>query len=93
MSIPQRPLREMVAAFERELILAALHASGGNQKRAALALGVLPTTLLEKLKRLGLYRPRSGRSARSGERAFVREPGFAPSQEAFMTSREEVTTK
>jgi len=35
-------------------VQAALAASRGNQRRAAAALGVLPTTLHEKLKRLGL---------------------------------------
>lgn len=49
-----RTLKEMVADFERSLILEALQASVGNQRRAAASLGVLPTTLNEKLKRLGL---------------------------------------
>jgi DNA-binding NtrC family response regulator len=37
-------------------------AAGGNQRQAARALGVLPTTLNEKLKRLGL-RPRDEEAA------------------------------
>ena len=49
-----RTLPEMVREFESSLITAALHVSGGNQRRAAAALGVLPTTLCEKMKRLGL---------------------------------------
>lgn len=52
-------LRDLLADFEKSLILAALTAAGGNQKRAAQALGVLPTTFQEKLKRLGLPRPRT----------------------------------
>jgi transcriptional regulator with GAF, ATPase, and Fis domain len=36
------------------LIEEALAAAGGNQRRAAAALKTLPTTLHEKMKRLGL---------------------------------------
>ncbi len=50
-----RPLKDLVADYERQLITEALTATGGNQRRAAAALGVLPTTLHEKLKRLGLH--------------------------------------
>ena len=45
-----------MAAFERQLIESALLAEGGNQRRAAASLGLLPTTLHEKMKRLGLLR-------------------------------------
>ena len=55
---PQRPLKDLLADYERQLIAEALAATGGNQRRAAAALGVLPTTLHEKLKRLGLSMPR-----------------------------------
>jgi DNA-binding NtrC family response regulator len=51
-----RSLKDMVREFERELIEAALSASAGNQRRAAASLGLLPTTLHEKMKRLGLLR-------------------------------------
>jgi DNA-binding NtrC family response regulator len=44
----------MVAAYERRIIEEALRAAKGNQRRAARALGVLPTTLHEKMRRLGL---------------------------------------
>jgi DNA-binding NtrC family response regulator len=40
--------------YERRLIVEALVACKGHQRRAALALGVLPTTLSMKMKRLGL---------------------------------------
>ena len=50
-------LKALLEAYERQLIESALLATGGNQRRAALALGLLPTTLHEKIKRLGL-RPR-----------------------------------
>jgi len=49
-------LKTRVEAYERRLIEAALAASSGNQRRAAAALGLLPTTLHEKMKRLGLLR-------------------------------------
>ena len=45
---------------ERRLIEEALAAAGGNQRRAAAALKTLPTTLHEKMKRLGL-KPRAAR--------------------------------
>ncbi len=50
-------LRARVLAYERRLIAAALAEAGGNQRRAARLLGILPTTLHEKLKRLGLHTP------------------------------------
>jgi DNA-binding NtrC family response regulator len=49
-------LKNLVADYERQLIESALSAAHGNQRRAAYALGVLPTTLHEKMKRLGLMR-------------------------------------
>jgi DNA-binding NtrC family response regulator len=47
-------LKSRLEAYERQLILEALRTTRGNQRRAAQALGVLPTTLHEKMKRLGL---------------------------------------
>ena len=47
-------LKDLVEAYERHVIEEALRATSGNQRRAARALGVLPTTLHEKMKRLGL---------------------------------------
>lgn len=47
-------LKDMILDYERRLILAALAASDGHQRRAAQALGLLPTTLHEKMKRLGI---------------------------------------
>jgi DNA-binding NtrC family response regulator len=49
--------KQRIDEYQRQLILEALAASGGNQRRAAAALGILPTTLCEKLKRLGLRQP------------------------------------
>jgi DNA-binding NtrC family response regulator len=47
-------LRQLVEDYERRLILAALGRNRGNQRRAASELGCLPTTLNEKMRRLGL---------------------------------------
>jgi DNA-binding NtrC family response regulator len=47
-------LKRLLEGYERALITTALAAAGGNQRRAARSLGILPTTLNEKMKRLGL---------------------------------------
>ena len=47
-------LKEAVSAYERQLIIKALQASGGVQKRAAELLKVKPTTLHEMMKRLSV---------------------------------------
>ena len=49
-------LQEQVRQFERTLIEKALAVSSGHQRRAARVLGIRPTTLNEKMKRLGLRR-------------------------------------
>jgi DNA-binding NtrC family response regulator len=51
-------LKTMLESYEREIIEGALEAAIGNQRRAARALGVLPTTLHEKMKRLGILNRR-----------------------------------
>jgi DNA-binding NtrC family response regulator len=53
-------LKALVSAYERQLIESALAAADGNQRRAAASLGLLPTTLHEKMKRLGLLRRHIG---------------------------------
>ena len=45
---------DSVSAYERQLIVRALHAAGGVQKRAAEILQVKPTTLHEMMKRLSI---------------------------------------
>lgn len=50
----QANLRQLMEAYERRLILDALVRAHGNQRRAAAELGCLPTTLNEKMRRLGL---------------------------------------
>jgi DNA-binding NtrC family response regulator len=47
-------LKTQVDSYERELILGALQEAGGRQRQAARSLGILPTTLHEKMKRLGI---------------------------------------
>ncbi len=47
-------LKDILADYERRLIAAALRGQGGHQRRAAASLGVLPSTLVEKMKRLGI---------------------------------------
>jgi two-component system response regulator HydG len=67
-SLGARPtLKDLVEAYERHVIEDALRATQGNQRRAARALGVLPTTLHEKMKRLGLLHRAEPRAAEPPE--------------------------
>jgi DNA-binding NtrC family response regulator len=45
---------ERMALFERSLLDTGLARTGGCRRKAAVLLGLLPTTLCEKLKRLGM---------------------------------------
>ena len=63
--------KELLDAYERRLIESALTETDGNQRRAAAALGLLPTTLHEKMKRLGLLRRRSVQEMDQPEAAAV----------------------
>lgn len=47
-------LKRLVEDYERRLIEEALERAAGNQRRAAAELGCLPTTLNEKMRRLGM---------------------------------------
>jgi len=47
-------LKTMVNEYERQLILSALGATRGHQRRAARCLGISPSSLHEKMKRLGI---------------------------------------
>jgi DNA-binding NtrC family response regulator len=62
----QKGLKTLLEDYERHLILEALQATRGNQRQAAFALGILPTTLHEKLKRLGLFPLRRVEGGRVG---------------------------
>ncbi|HWW91819.1 MAG TPA: helix-turn-helix domain-containing protein [Vicinamibacteria bacterium] len=72
----QTHLKYLLEAYERRLIADALAASGGHQRRTAARLGILPTTLHEKMKRLGLLRrrPQTLETLRSEE--TVARPGL-----------------
>ena len=65
-------LQEQVRQFERTLIEKALAVSSGHQRRAARVLGIRPTTLNEKMKRLGLR----------GRAADVERGGGEPTRQA-----------
>ncbi len=71
-------LRDILANFERDLIVTVLFAARGNQKRAADALGVLPTTFQEKLKRFGIINQRQGQRVRGGERTVAPGDSIPP---------------
>ena len=58
--ISARGLKSLMEDYERTLITAALAEAGGHQRRAAASLGLLPTTLCEKMKRLGLRERSAG---------------------------------
>lgn len=64
-NIDSRPLKEVIAEIEKTLIERALRRTRGNQKRAAQALQMNPTTLHEKMKRHGLLR-RAGHDTHPG---------------------------
>jgi DNA-binding NtrC family response regulator len=51
---PPVSLKKLVEDYERRLIEDALERAKGNQRRAAAELGCLPTTLNEKMRRLGM---------------------------------------
>jgi Nif-specific regulatory protein len=57
---PALQLPEAIEALERRMLESALAATGGNQLRAARALGISRQGLIQKLKRHDLYRPVRG---------------------------------
>ncbi|HKC11707.1 MAG TPA: helix-turn-helix domain-containing protein [Vicinamibacteria bacterium] len=69
---PPKDLKTKLEEYERELVFSALKACGMNQLLAARLLGVLPTTLSEKMKRLGL------RGCVRRRPAKVQDSGSAP---------------
>jgi DNA-binding NtrC family response regulator len=78
-------LRDLLASVEKSLVVVALLAAEGNQKRAAAALGVLPSTLSEKLRRFGLL-ARRDRAMRREEIATRAVPLTEPRSEASTTT-------
>jgi DNA-binding NtrC family response regulator len=73
----QTHLKHLLEAYERRLIADALAASGGHQRRTAARLGILPTTLHEKMKRLGLLRRRPHALETSRSEETVARPGMS----------------
>jgi transcriptional regulator with GAF, ATPase, and Fis domain len=73
--VSAKDLKTRIEEYERELLIDALEACGMNQVLAAKALGVRPTTLSEKLKRLGLRRSvRSRFDERSNKMVTCHKP-------------------
>jgi DNA-binding NtrC family response regulator len=76
-------LKRLVEDYERSLIQDALARARGNQRRAAADLACLPTTLNEKMRRLGLRacdRPEAGPVAdisRGGDHGTLELTGTA----------------
>ena len=52
--VEARDLKTLVNEYERQLILSALGATRGHQRQAARCLGISPSSLHEKMKRLGI---------------------------------------
>ena len=71
------PFKKVIEDLEGRLIVRALDAAGGVQKRAAELLQIKPTTLNEMIKRYGI-RPRRKRAARGGAAAPAGASGKAP---------------
>ena len=61
-----RDLKTLVNEYERQLILSALGATRGHQRRAARCLGISPSSLHEKMKRLGIKVLATWTGAREG---------------------------
>lgn len=59
---PRATLEAMVDAYERKLIISTLHETGGSVAQAMEILGVPRRTLNDKMRRLGILRPREGGS-------------------------------
>ncbi|MEO8274893.1 MAG: sigma-54 dependent transcriptional regulator [Thermoanaerobaculia bacterium] len=53
-TLPNASFWDAVSNYERQLVIAALQAAGGVQKKAAEILQIKPTTLHEMMKRLGV---------------------------------------
>ena len=67
-------LKDLVQEYERQLLLMALELAGWNQRRVAASLGLLPSTLSEKMKRLGLRSTRSETAIAAEESQLSQTP-------------------
>lgn len=71
LALPEgQTLKDLVQEYERQLLLMALELAGGNQRRVAASLGLLPSTLSEKMKRLGLRATRPENGLRDSAQAY-----------------------
>lgn len=71
LSIPEgQTLKDLVQEYERQLLLMALELAGWNQRRVAASLGLLPSTLSEKMKRLGLRSSRAELAVNDSAEAY-----------------------
>lgn len=86
---PGLDMAALMAAYERSLVLWALARTDGRQLDAARMLGVQPSTLNEKMKRLGVVRPHEspGLDARSPELIAVPRRGPSPSTRRTSSGR------
>lgn len=70
-------LKDRIEHSETQVIISALDAHRWNPRRAAASLGLRPTTLHEKMRRLGLLRGRS-HSRKAGRSSAVKSRRTAP---------------
>ena len=54
LNFSQIPLKEFLDNFEKKILLASLHQTNGNQKKAATMLSLKPTALFEKMRKHGI---------------------------------------
>jgi DNA-binding protein Fis len=71
---PAKGLKAQLEEYERELVLSALRACDMNQLLASRRLGIPPTTLNEKMKRLGLRESGRRRHGRTLDPAAAHSP-------------------
>jgi transcriptional regulator with GAF, ATPase, and Fis domain len=72
--VERKTLKSMVEEYERKLLVMALDLAHGNQRKAASSLGLLPSTLSEKMKRFGLRSTRSESRTANGMSGFHAPP-------------------
>ena len=56
LNLTNLPLKAFMDGFEKNILLACLRMTGGNQKNAAAIMGIKPTVLFEKMRKHGISR-------------------------------------
>lgn len=56
LNLTNLPLKAFMDDFEKNILLACLRVTGGNQKNAAAIMGIKPTVLFEKMRKHGISR-------------------------------------